>query len=352
MDRMERTLSRIQSLDQRWFEWAKSDLDSLTKPPRSLGRLEEMAQRIVAIREDRQPRVGRKVIFTMAGDHGVVAEGVSAFPQAVTPQMVLNFLHGGAAINVLAQHVGAEVIISDIGVATDLAPHPQLHISKVGYGTQNMARGPAMTREQAVQCICSGMELFEEAHRDRPISLVGTGEMGIGNTTPSSAIVSVFTGEPADQVTGLGTGIDDRTWARKVRVVEQAISINRPDPADALDVLTKVGGFEIGAIAGTVLAGATHRVPVVIDGFISTAGALVAAALKPEVTQYLFAGHRSVEVGHRVALQKLGLRPVLDMDLRLGEGTGAVLAMSVLDAAVKILTEMATFEDAGVSGKL
>lgn len=352
MDLIERRLSQIQPLDRKWFDIAKDDLDRLTKPPGSLGRLEEIAQHIVAIRKDRRPAVGRKVVFTMAGDHGVVEEGVSAFPQEVTPQMVLNFLNGGAGINVLARHVGAEVVVSDIGVAVDLAPHPLLHIKKVGYGTQNIAQGPAMSREQAVRCICAGIELFEEVHREDPIFLMGTGDMGIGNTTPSSAIVSVLTGEPPERVTGRGTGIDDKAWARKVRVVEQAISVNRPDPADGLDVLAKVGGFEIGAITGTVLAGAAHRVPVVIDGFISTAGALIAASLQPGVTDYLFAAHRSVEVGHQVALQKLGLRPVLDLDLRLGEGTGAALAMGILDASIKILTEMATFEDAGVSGKL
>jgi nicotinate-nucleotide--dimethylbenzimidazole phosphoribosyltransferase len=284
----------------------------------------------------------------MAGDHGVAAEGVSLFPQEVTAQMVYNFLRGGAGINVLARHVGARVVVVDMGVATDLEPHPELLAKKVAYGTKNMAQGPAMSCEEAIQAIEAGIEIVE-SELSRGMDIVGTGDMGIGNTTPSSAIVAALTGAPVADVTGRGTGIDDEQLVHKVETIERALAVNRPDPADPLDVLAKVGGLEIGGIAGVVLGAAAHRLPVVLDGFISGAGALIAAGLAPQVKDYLIAAHLSVELGHRLVLEQLGLSPLLNLNLRLGEGTGAALGICLVEAAVKVLNKMATFADAGVS---
>jgi nicotinate-nucleotide--dimethylbenzimidazole phosphoribosyltransferase len=262
--------------------------------------------------------------------------------------MVANFLAGGAAINVLARHVGARVTVVDAGVAADLPPHPHLVSGKVAAGTADMSTGPAMTRGQAIRAIELGIAVLE-AEASRGLDLVATGDMGIGNTTPSSAIVAALTGLPAREVTGRGTGIDDARLAHKVRVVERALSVNTPHSDDALDVLAKVGGFEIGAIAGIALGAAAHSIPVVVDGFISTAGALIAAGLSPLARQYMIAAHASVERGHRAALAHVSLKPCLDFDLRLGEGTGAALVINVVDAACKVLAEMATFDSAGVS---
>jgi len=280
-----------------------------------------------------------------------VAEGVSAYPQDVTPEMVYNFLNGGAAINVLARHIGARVIVVDAGVAADFEPHPGLLIKKVAHGTADMAVGPAMTREQAVQAIEVGIEAVE-VEIAKGLDIVGTGDMGIGNTTPSSAIAAVFTGLPVMELTGRGTGVNDEQLSHKVAVIEQALAVNQPDPKDALDVLSKVGGFEIGAIAGVMLGAAAHRSPVVVDGFISTAGALIAGGVAPLSCDYMIASHASVEIGHRAMMAHLGVKPCLEFDMRLGEGTGAALVMGIVDAACKILDEMATFEDAGVSGAL
>ncbi len=352
MVKLKDVIARIEPIEESWFEAAQRDLDALTKPPGSLGRLEEIARRLAAIRRERRPSVGRKVIFVMAGDHGVVAEGVSAFPQDVTPQMVQNFLNGGAAINVLARHVGADVVIADVGVASDIKPHPSLVVKKIGHGTGNIARGPAMRRDQAVASLEAGIALFESEAQTRGVGIVGTGDMGIGNTTPSSAIISAITGQSPEEVTGRGTGIDDEQLAHKVQIIEQALQVNQPDPEDGVDVLAKVGGFEIGAIAGLVLAAASQRVPVVVDGFISTAGALIATTLQPSVSGYLFAAHRSAEAGHRAVLDRMGWHPILDLEMRLGEGTGAALAMGIIEAATKVLAEMATFEGAGVSEKI
>jgi len=327
---------------------AQARQDNLTKPQGSLGLLEELSVKVAGIKGLAQPRIRDKVIVTMAGDHGVAAEGVSLFPQEVTAQMVYNFLRGGAGINVLARHVGARVVVVDIGVATDLEPHPKLLVKKVAYGTKNMAQGPAMSREEAIQSIETGIEIVE-SELSRGMDIVGTGDMGIGNTTPSSAIVAALTGAPVADVTGRGTGIDDEQLAHKVETIERALAVNRPDPADPLDVLAKVGGLEIGGIAGVVLGAAAHRGPVVIDGFISGAGALIAAGLAPQVKDYLIAAHLSVELGHRLVLERLGLIPLLNLNLRLGEGTGAALGISLVEAAVKVLDEMATFADAGVS---
>jgi nicotinate-nucleotide--dimethylbenzimidazole phosphoribosyltransferase len=326
---------------------AQRHLDSLTKPPGSLGRLEELAVRLASLRGG-APRVDQPMIFTFAADHGVAAEGVSAYPQIVTAQMVENFLRGGAAINVLARQAGARVVVADFGVAHPVAATPGLIVCPVAGGTANIARGPAMTREQAVEAIDKGARLAEAAIA-AGADFVATGEMGIANTTAASAITAVITGSPPSAVTGRGTGVDDRTWLRKVDIVRRALEINAPDPRDGLDVLTKVGGFEIGGLVGVILAGAAHRVPVALDGFIAGAAALIAATLAPHVRHALFAAHRSVEPGHARALAHLGLAPYLDLELRLGEGTGAALFIHVARAAARIYTEMATFKSAGVS---
>ncbi len=323
--------------------------DRLTKPPRSLGRLEELSVLLASMQGRMEPRTERKAVFVFAADHGVAEEGVSKYPQEVTAQMVYNFLRGGAAINAIARVTGAKVIVVDIGVAADLEPHPNLISKKVRKGTNNIAKGPAMTREEAERALDVGVELaWEEA--ERGLDLAAIGDMGIANTTPSAAVICALTGASPEEVVGRGTGIDDATLRRKVEVVKRSLEVNRPDPSDPLDVLHKVGGLEIGGLAGVILGCAAHRIPVVVDGFIATAAALVACALEPRARDYLFAGHLSAEKGHRIALERLGLWPILNLDMRLGEGTGAVLAMRVLEAAAAVLNEMATFEEAGVSG--
>lgn len=349
MTLLSKTIQGIQPLDATAMDAARARHNNLTKPPGSLGRLESLSIQVAGITGQTQPVVKDKVVITCAGDHGVVAQGISAFPQAVTQQMVYNFLNGGAAINVLARHVGARVVIVDAGVAADMEPQPGLAIRKVAYGTADMSQGPAMSREQAIEAIEAGIQVTNEEIA-LGLSIVATGDMGIGNTTPSSAIVATITGRPVTEVTGRGTGINDEQLAHKVKVIEKALAVNQPDPADALDILGKIGGFEIGAIAGVVLGAAAHRIPVVIDGLISTAGALIAAGLAPLSRDYMIAAHSSVEIGHRAALDHLGLVPCLDFDLRLGEGTGAALVLSLVEAACKILDEMATFDSAGVSG--
>ncbi|MFZ5997127.1 MAG: nicotinate-nucleotide--dimethylbenzimidazole phosphoribosyltransferase [Nitrospirota bacterium] len=351
MDLLSSTLKSISSIDEQLYIAAQKHLDNLTKPLGSLGRLEEFARRLVAITENRNPLLDKKVVFTFAGDHGITAEGVSAYPKEVTQQMVLNFLRGGAGINVLARHAGAEVVVVDIGVDHEFKELPGLITMKVVNGTKNFAKGPAMTREEAVKCLEVGITIAG-GYAKKGYKLFGTGEMGIGNTTPSSAIAAVLTGTPVAQVTGKGTGINDESLSRKIAVIEAGIKANQPDPNDAIDVLSKVGGAEIGGIAGLVLGAAAHRIPVVIDGFISTAGALIAYALEPKTAEYMFAAHTSVEKGHRIMLDKMGLRPILDLDLRLGEGTGAALAMLMIEAGLKIYKEMATFGEAGVSNEI
>ncbi|MFH1797805.1 MAG: nicotinate-nucleotide--dimethylbenzimidazole phosphoribosyltransferase [Candidatus Omnitrophota bacterium] len=349
MDKLNRTISKIERVDGSLTERTQRRLDGLTKPLGSLGRLEELAIRIVDITKKEEPRLKNKVIFTMAADHGVVEENVSAFPQEVTRQMVYNFISGGAGINVLARHVGAKVVVVDMGVASDLEKHPGLVIKKVRYGTENMAKGPAMTKEDAVKSVENGIEAFEEEFLASGIDIIGTGDMGIANTTSSSAIVSVITATLPEDVTGRGTGIDDEMLARKIQVIKKAININKPDKKDAIDVLSKIGGLEIGGLAGVMLGAASYRVPIVIDGFISGAAALIACTLEPKIKGYMIAAHCSVEKGHKIILKYLGLNSLLDFGLRLGEGTGAALAMDVISAAVKILTEMATFQEAAVS---
>ena len=349
MKLLNETISSIQPVDQALLAEAKRLLDNKTKPLGSLGRLEEFARRFVAITGNLAPATAHKVIFTFAGDHGVVEEGVSFFPKEVTQQMVLNFLQGGAGVNVLARHSGAVVRVVDIGVDHDFGQVPELLVRKVARGTRNFAKGPAMSRDEAVAALEVGIGLAREA-KERGVAMLGTGEMGIGNTTPSSAIISVLSGKSVREVTHRGTGINDAALENKIRVIEQGIAVNRPDPQDALDVLAKVGGLEIAGIAGLVLGAAACRIPVVVDGFISTAGALIACELQQLAKEYLFAAHESVEIGHRFMLERLCAEPILDLKFRLGEGTGAALAMGLIEAGVKVLKEMASFDEAGVTG--
>ena len=343
-------IDKIQGLDEAAMAAAKSRQGMLTKPAGSLGRLEELSIQLAGITGQNIPSIKDKVIITMAGDHGVVAEGVSAFPQEVTPQMVLNFLHGGAAINVLARHVGARITIVDMGVAADMEPHPSLVVKKIAHGTANMAIGPAMTREQAEQAILAGVEVVK-GEIAKGLDIVGTGDMGIGNTTPSAAIAAALTGIEPAKLAGRGTGVDDEGLKRKIDAIERALAVNNPNPEDGLDVLAKVGGFEIGGLAGVILGAAAHRKPVMVDGFISTAAAMIAVTIAPAVRPYLISAHRSQEYGHSQMVAWLGLKPLVDLDFRLGEGTGAALGISFAEAACRILAEMATFAEAGVSDK-
>jgi len=347
---LQEVCDRIQPLDPNVLVKAQARLDRLTKPLGSLGRLEEVAARYVMITGELKPSVPRGAVFTFAADHGVTKEGVSAYPREVTPQMVLNFLRGGAGVNVLARHAGVDVRVVDIGVDHDFGAVPGLIAKKVMRGTRNLLAEPAMTRAQAEQSVLVGVELATQAAREG-VGLIGTGDMGIGNTTPSAAITAVMTGRPVAEVTGRGTGIDEAGHARKVTVIQQALDLHRPDRTDALDVLAKVGGLEIGGLAGLILGAAAARVPVVLDGFIAGAAALIAVGLQPRCREYLIASHRSVERGHQAVLDHVGATPLLDLDLRLGEGTGACLGMSLVCAAIKIYNEMATFDEAGVAEK-
>ena len=343
-------ISKIQPLDETAMDAARARQDDLTKPHGSLGQLESLSIQMAGIFGEVTPKIEHKVVTVMAGDHGVTAEGVSAYPSEVTPQMVFNFLMGGAAINVLARHIGARVVIVDMGVAAEMATHPDLIDKKVALGTQNIALGPAMTTAQAIQAIESGAAIVV-AEIEKDLDILATGDMGIGNTTPSAAIAAAITGRSPKEIVGRGTGVDDDGLQRKISAVQRALDVNQPDAADGLDILTKVGGFEIAGLVGAILAAIAHRKPVVIDGFISTAAAMIAVSLAPQVKDYLVSAHRSQELGHQIMLEWLGLEPLLDLNLRLGEGTGAVLAMSLVEAACKILSEMATFGEAGVSDK-
>ncbi|MCP4690644.1 MAG: nicotinate-nucleotide--dimethylbenzimidazole phosphoribosyltransferase [Desulfobacterales bacterium] len=345
----------IGPLDGEWIEKAKARTVQLIMPTRALGALHDISERICGIRQTLTPSLDQKAFLVMAGDHGVMDEGVSAYPREVTGEMVKAFLHGGAGINALSRHIGADVIVVDMGIAPDLAAEfpdaeDRFRVCKVAPGTKNLARGPAMTREEAETAVRTGFRLASELF-ERGVDVLGTGDMGIGNTTPSAAIGAVVTGASLDDMVGRGTGVDDEGLSRKKEVVRRGLDANRPNPADGLDVLSKVGGFEIGGVAGCVLAGAYHRRPVVIDGFISTAGALVANLLHPSAVEYIFAGHCSAEAGHRLMLEHLGLEPILNLGMRLGEGTGAALAMGVVEGAVRAFKEVLTFEEAGVTDK-
>lgn len=329
---------------------AKRRQDSLTKPLGSLGRLEDLSVDLAGMTGQEIPDFSQKSVILLAADHGIAKEGVSPYPQEVTPQMVMNFLNQGAAINVLTRQAGSRVVIVDIGVNYDFQAIPGILHKKIAWGTENMLHGPAMTLEQAEAAIQVGMDVANDLI-GQGLQLVATGEMGIGNTTPSAAITAVMTGRPAAEVTGRGTGLDDAGLVRKIGLIEQAIAFNQPDPKDPMDVLCKVGGLEIAGMAGVTIAAAARRVPVVLDGLISTAAAAIAVGLVPEVKHYLVAGHQSEEIGHRILLDQLGLSPLLRLDMRVGEGTGAALAFHLIDAAVNLLRDMATFNQAGVSNK-
>ena len=348
---IEETIKQIKPLDENAMQSARARQNRLTKPAGSLGRLEELSIQLAGIMRTPLPMLKDKVIITMAGDHGVVTEGVSAYPQEVTPQMVLNFLAGGAAINVLARHIGARVVVVDMGMANDIPTMDENLIRRrVGMGTANLAEGPAMTRVQAEESIQSGIEIAR-AEISKGADIIGTGDMGIGNTTPSAAIACALMNIVPEKIAGRGTGVDDAGLQRKISAIARGLDVNKPNAKDGLDVLAKVGGFEIGGLAGVMIGAASKHVPVMVDGFISTAAAMIAVTLAPQCKDYLIAAHRSKEHGHSLMFEWLGLKPLLDLDLRLGEGTGAALGISLAEVACKILSEMATFGEAGVSEK-
>jgi nicotinate-nucleotide--dimethylbenzimidazole phosphoribosyltransferase len=352
MSLLDRTLQQIFPQDTDSRNSAKARLEQLALPYWSLGDLMDLAMDLAGMTRSMSPPVARKAVVTMAGDHGVVQEGVSKFPSEVTPQMVYNFVHGGAGINALARQVGAEVFVVDMGVASDLTELAQagkIINKKVGLGTDNIAKGPAMSHAMAQRAVESGIDIANDLAKK--FDVIGTGDMGIGNTTPSTAIAAVLTGKGLAELTGRGTGLDDAQLQHKIDVITKILEVNKPDPKNGLDILAKVGGFEIGGIAGLILGCAANQKPVVVDGFISTAGALIAYTIEPFVRDYIICSHRSVEPGHKAMQQHLGCRkPLLDLNMRLGEGTGGALAMNLLEAAVAILTEVATFEEAAVAG--
>lgn len=349
MQLLQDTIGGIQAPDASIAAAARERLRQQARPAGSLGLLEDVAVRLAGIFGTLDVRLKEKVVITCAGDHGICAEGVSLFPQEVTPQMVYNFLNGGASVNVLARHAGARVMVADLGVAADFDPGLPMFHKKVGRGTANFALGPAMSRDQALRSIAAGIEIVAELAAQKALHLLGTGDMGIGNTSPSTAIIAVFSGRPVAEVVDRGTGVDDQGLRRKIAAIEKGLAVNRPDPGDPLGVLEKVGGYEIGGIAGLIIGAAAHRVPVVCDGFISTAGALIACALAPAAREYLFASHLSVEAGHGAMLAHLGLVPLFDLKFRLGEGTGAALAMELIDAATRVLADIRTFEEVAIA---
>lgn len=351
MSLLQRTIKQIFPQDSSSRELATTRLNELAMPHWALGDLMDLAVNLAGMVSTARPVLGRKAIITMAADHGVVAENVSKYPSDVTAQMVQNFLNGGAGINALAKQAGAELFIVDMGIATDLHlenMNNRLISKKVGLGTGNIAAGPAMSKAMATRSVEAGIDLVNEL-ADR-FDVFGTGDMGIGNTTPSTAIAAVFTGKNVAELTGRGTGLDDEQLSHKISVIERCLTVNKPDPKDGLDVLAKVGGFEIGGIAGVIIGAASKRKPVVIDGFISTAGALIANKIEPFVRDYLIFSHRSVEPGHKYMQEMLGCKkPLLDLNFRLGEGTGAAVAMNLIEGAAALLSEVSTFSEATVA---
>jgi nicotinate-nucleotide--dimethylbenzimidazole phosphoribosyltransferase len=353
--KLDEILKGIEPIESDWIEKAKERTAQLVMPTRALGRLHEISERLCGIQKTLTPSISRKAVLIMAGDHGIVEEGTSAYPQQLSRTMVQTFLAGGAGINAISKYVGADVWVVDMGIIPELdvsgrAENERLLVNKIGNGTANFARGPAMSAEMAEQSIVAGFQHASKLLQDG-VEILGTGDMGIGNTTPSAAIGAVITGAGLEEMVGRGTGVDDDGLSRKKDAIRRGIEVNQPNAADGLDVLSKVGGFEIGGIAGTILAGAYHRSPVVIDGFISTAGALIAHTLCPTVEDYIFSGHCSEEPGHRGMLKHLNLEPILDLGMRLGEGTGGALAMSIMEGAVGVFKEVLTFAEAGVADK-
>ena len=350
---VDQTIAAIGPPDAAAVAAATARQGMLTKPPGSLGRLETLSIQLAGILGQPIPQITGKAVIVAAGDHGVAQEGVSAYPSEVTPQMVYNFLAGGAAINALARQAGAQIAVIDAGVAVDLDPPPtaaNLTSAKIGYGTASIARGPAMSRADAIRCLETGIAAAH-AQADAGANLIAGGDMGIGNTTPSAAITAAITATDPAIVTGRGTGVDDAGLALKIETVRRALAVNQPDGNDGLDVLAKVGGYEIGVLAGVMLGAAARQCAVVIDGFISGAAALIAWRICPALAERMIAAHRSVEPGHNIALQAMGLTPLLDLEMRLGEGTGTALAMPIIEAAARCLAEMATFAEAGVSDR-
>ncbi|MEI6664908.1 MAG: nicotinate-nucleotide--dimethylbenzimidazole phosphoribosyltransferase [Chloroflexota bacterium] len=343
------TIEAIRPPDDNAIAASRERQGQLTKPPGSLGRLEALAERIAGITGQSRPHLDKRLVVVAAGDHGVTAQGVSAYPAEVTAQMVANFLHGGAAINVLAAHAGARVRVVDAGVAAETPLDPRLVRLRLAPGTEDFTQTRAMTLELATTALAAGIRLFESERAADGVDIVACGEMGIGNTTSAAAIIATVTGRPVRTVTGRGTGIDDEHFEAKVGVIERALALHRPDRTDGLELLSCIGGLEIGVLAGVYLAGAAAGVPVVIDGVISSAAALIAAATAPASTAAMLASHLSVEPGHIAALQHLHLEPLLDLGLRLGEGTGAALGITLCVAACRLLDEMATFGEAGVT---
>ena len=353
MSLLEQTISAIKSeLNHDAHAKAKQRLQDQAKPPGSLGIMEDIGARLAAIKGTIDVHLTNKYIITCAGDHGVVEEGVSAFPAEVTPQMVFNFVGGGASVNIIGKHAGARVKAADIGVNYDFDPGLPIFHKKVKSGTDNFTKGPAMTRSEAVKSIEAGIEIVNELHAQTPVDLLGTGDMGIGNTTPSAAIIAAFSGLPVERLTGRGSGVDDKGLANKIAVIQKGLDINKPDPKDPLDVLAKVGGLEIGGLAGLVIGAAAKGIPVVCDGLISTAGALIACELAPAAKNYLFASHKSVEIGQKYMHDRLGLEPLIDLKFRLGEGTGAAVCMELLDLATRILADIKTFDEVGISNEI
>lgn len=340
--------SRVTEPDARAEAAARARQDQLTKPRGSLGRLEDLGVRLAAIAGVCPPPVPeRPAVVIAAGDHGVLSQGVSPWPKEVTAAMVHGFCADRAAVNALAKVIEAQVTVLDVGVASDLPRHPRLRHAKVRPGTGDLSEGPAMTRQEAARAVLAGAGIAEELVSSG-VDLLVTGDMGIGNTTPAACLIAAFTGRRPEEVTGRGTGIDDATWEIKVKVVDRALALHRPDLTDPIGVLAAVGGLEHAALAGLILAGAVARVPVVLDGVNADAAALVAAALAPLATAYVIPGHRSVEPGATAALEKLGLDPLVDLSMRLGEGTGALLSVPIIRAAAAVLRDMATFEEAGI----
>ena len=348
MSQLSERVGAIVPVDEDVMADARAKQDSLTKPKGSLGLLEELSVRLAGIYRTSSPSIAGKVIFTMAADHGVTEEGISAYPSEVTKQMVLNFATGGAAINVLARCAGAEVRVVDMGVAVGTQWPESILARKIAPGTMNMCKGPAMSADEAIRSVATGMDLVAEAVSDGA-NAIAVGDMGIGNTTSASAITAAVTGRATSAVTGRGTGVDDATLHRKMLTIERALKLNQPNPSDGMDVLSKVGGFEIGGIVGVILGAASERVPVFIDGFVSSSAALIADAVSPVSRDYMIASHLSVEPGHAIILDHLSLSPLLNLGMRLGEGTGAALAFMVAESACRVLNEMATFDSAGVS---
>ena len=351
IDFLQATFRRIFPPASDFRDQATAHLEQLTMPHWALGDLMDLAVDLAGITRSLNPPVAKKTIVVMVGDHGVTVEGVSRYPSEVTAQMVHNFVAGGAGINALARQARAEVVVVDMGCAADLSELSRtgkIISKKIAAGTENIAHGAAMTRTHAVMAVEAGIEVANQLAPD--VDVFGTGDMGIGNTTPSTAIVAALTGKSVTELTGRGTGLDDEQLAHKKKVLERILRINKPDARDGLDVLARVGGFEIGGIAGLIIGAAAERKPVVVDGFISTAGAMIACSLEPFVRDYIICAHRSMEQGHGAMHEKIGCKPLLDLNLRLGEGTGAALAMNLVEAAAAILTEVATFADAGVTG--